>query len=179
MHGQRNINCSIAASIERFRPIMPLAKRVGIQVAGVISTAVGCPYEGSIGPEQVTYVSRLMSELGVDSLSIADTTGVGTAPQVVSAMEAAMGFFEITQLSGHFHDTHGHALDNIRACLQMGIQQFDASCAGLGGCPYAPGASGNVATEKVVALLDELGIETGIDLGKLREAGAFIARALR
>jgi hydroxymethylglutaryl-CoA lyase len=172
---QRNINCSIAESIERFAPVVEAARKRNIHVRGAISTAVGCPYEGEIAPQRVELVARLMKEIGVQHVGVADTIGVGTPIKVQRAMEAALKHYGINDVSGHFHDTYGQALVNTMACLEMGIWQFDASVAGLGGCPYAKGATGNVATEDVVYMLDGLGIETGIDLGKLVDAGKYIS----
>jgi hydroxymethylglutaryl-CoA lyase len=172
---QKNINCSIAESIERFAPVVDAARKHGIYVRGAISTAVGCPYEGEIAPERVELVARLMKEIGVQHAGVADTIGVGTPVKVQRAMEAALKHYDINDVSGHFHDTYGQALANTLACLEMGVWQFDASVAGLGGCPYAKGATGNVATEDVVYMLDGLGIETGIDLDKLIDAGKYIS----
>jgi hydroxymethylglutaryl-CoA lyase len=172
---QKNINCSIAESIERFAPVVEAARAKGIHVRGALSTAVGCPYEGEVAPERVEYVARLMKQIGVQHLGVADTIGVGTPRKVQAAMEAALKHYEINDLSGHFHDTYGQALANTLACLEMGVWQFDTSCAGLGGCPYAKGATGNVATEDVVYMLHGMGVETGIDLDKLIDAGKFIS----
>lgn len=172
---QKNINCSIAESIERFRPVVQAALEKGMTVRGAISCAVGCPYEGDIAPERVELVARLMHDIGVQHVGVADTIGVGTPGKVQRAVEAALRHYAISQVSGHFHDTYGMALANTLACLQMGIANFDTSVAGLGGCPYAKGATGNVATEDVVFLLHGMGIETGIDLDKLVDAGKFIS----
>ncbi len=172
---QRNINCTIAESIERFRPVVEAAKAADIYVRGSISCAVGCPYEGDIAPERVELVARLMKDIGVQHIGVADTIGVGTPVKMQRAMEAALRHYALDDVSGHFHDTYGQALSNTLACLQMGVWQFDASSAGLGGCPYAKGATGNVATEDVVYLLHGLGIETGIDLDLLVDAGKFIS----
>ena len=171
---QRNINCSIAESIERFRPVVARATASNIYVRGAISCTVGCPYEGEIAPERVELVARLMKDIGVQHIGVADTIGVGTPLKVQRAMEAALKHYDINDVSGHFHDTYGQALANTLASLQMGVWQFDTSSAGLGGCPYAKGATGNVATEDVVYLLHGMGIETGIDLDKLIDAGKFI-----
>ena len=176
---QRNINCSIAESIERFRPVVEAARAQNIYVRGAISCTVGCPYEGEIAPERVELVARLMKEIGVQHIGVADTIGVGTPVKVQRAMDAALQHYAIDDVSGHFHDTYGQALSNTLACLQMGVWQFDASSAGLGGCPYAKGATGNVATEDVVYLLHGMGIETGIDLEKLVDAGKFISDYLQ
>ena len=175
---QRNINCSIAESIERFRPVVEAAKAKNIYVRGAISCTVGCPYEGEIAPERVEMVARLMKEIGVQHIGVADTIGVGTPLKVQRAMEAAFKHYSVDDVSGHFHDTYGQALANTLASLQMGVWQFDTSSAGLGGCPYAKGATGNVATEDVVYLLHGMGIDTGIDLDKLIDAGVFISAFL-
>ncbi|MDP3760742.1 MAG: hydroxymethylglutaryl-CoA lyase [Ramlibacter sp.] len=172
---QRNINCSIAESIERFAPVVEAARARGIHVRGAISVAVGCPYEGDIAPERVELVARLMKQIGVQHVGVADTIGVGTPVKVQRAMEAALRHYDIDDLSGHFHDTYGQALANTLAALEMGIWQYDTSSAGLGGCPYAKGATGNVATEDVVYMLQGMGIETGIDLDKLIDAGKYIS----
>lgn len=172
---QKNINCSIAESIERFAPVVDAARAKGIAVRGAISTAVGCPYEGDVAPERVELVARLMKEIGVQHVGVADTIGVGTPAKVRRAMEAALKHYDLDGVSGHFHDTYGQALANTLACLEMGVWQYDTSVAGLGGCPYAKGATGNVATEDVVYMLHGMGIETGIDLDKLIDAGAFIS----
>ena len=172
---QKNINCSIAESIERFRPVVQAAVAQGIAVRGAISCAVGCPYEGDIAPERVELVARLMHDIGVQYVGVADTIGVGTPHKVQRALEAALKHYAVDQVSGHFHDTYGMALANTLASLQMGIWHFDTSVAGLGGCPYAKGATGNVATEDVVFLLHGMGIDTGIDLDKLVDAGKFIS----
>jgi hydroxymethylglutaryl-CoA lyase len=172
---QRNINCSIAESIERFAPVVAAARERNIYVRGAISTAVGCPYEGEVAPERVELVARLMKQIGVQHVGVADTIGVGTPIKVQRAMEAALKHYDINDVSGHFHDTYGQALANTMASLEMGIWQFDTSVAGLGGCPYAKGATGNVASEDVVYLLDGLGIDTGVDLEKLIDAGKFIS----
>jgi hydroxymethylglutaryl-CoA lyase len=175
---RKNINCSIAESIERFAPVVAAAKAAGVKVRAAISCAVGCPYEGEIAPSRVGMVARMMREIGVDHVGVADTIGVGTPLKVRAAMEAALEHFPLDETSGHFHDTYGQALSNIHECLQMGIHTFDTSVAGLGGCPYAKGATGNVATEDVVYLLHGLGIRTGIDLDRLVDAGAFISQAI-
>ena len=172
---QRNINCSIAESIERFRPVVAAARAKNIHVRGAISCTVGCPYEGDIAPERVVLVARLMKDIGVQHIGVADTIGVGTPLKVQRAMEAALSVYSINDISGHFHDTYGQALANTLRALEMGVWQFDTSVAGLGGCPYAKGATGNVATEDVVYLLHGMGVNTGIDLDKLIDAGQFIS----
>ncbi len=175
---QKNINCSIAESIDRFAPVVAAANAAGVKVRAAISCAVGCPYEGEVVPARVGLVARMMRAIGVDHVGVADTIGVGTPRKVRAAMEAALEHFPLAETSGHFHDTYGQALSNIYECLQMGVHTFDASVSGLGGCPYAKGATGNVATEDVVYLLHGLGIKTGIDLDKLVDAGAFISKAI-
>lgn len=172
---QKNINCSIAESMARFAPVVDTARAAGIYVRGAMSCTVGCPYEGEIAPERVSYLAGLMRSIGVQHVGVADTIGVGTPIKVQRAMEAALTHYEIDEVSGHFHDTYGQALANTLICLQMGVWQFDTSVAGLGGCPYAKGATGNVASEDVVYLLHGMGIETGIDLDKLIDAGQFIS----
>ena len=175
---RRNINCSIEESIERFRPVVQLALAQGIKVRAAVSCAVGCPYQGEVSPDEVERVVVGMKALGVQHCGIADTIGVGTPRKVQAAMERALTHFPLAEVSGHFHDTYGQALANIYACLEMGVHVFDASVAGLGGCPYAKGATGNVATEDVVFLLNGLGIETGVDLDALADAGAWISSQL-
>jgi hydroxymethylglutaryl-CoA lyase len=175
---QRNINCGIDESIERFRPVVEGARAAGIKVRGAISCALGCPYQGEVSLDDVERVVRGMLAIGVQHVGIADTIGVGTARRVQLAMERALKHYPLGEVSGHFHDTYGQALANILACLEMGVHVFDASVAGLGGCPYAKGATGNVATEDVLFLLDGLGIQTGIDLDALVDAGAFISGVL-
>ena len=172
---QRNINCSIAESIERFAPVVAAAKAAGIYTRGAISCAVGCPYEGDVPPSQVELVARLMKSIGVQHMGVADTIGVGTPRKVELALNAALQHYDLADISGHFHDTYGQALANTVVALQMGVWQFDTSIAGLGGCPYAKGATGNVATEDVVYMLHGMGIDTGIDLDKLVDAGKFIS----
>jgi len=172
---QRNINCSIEESIERFRPVVQAALAQNVAVRGAISCAVGCPYEGEVAPERVAMVARLMREIGVQHVGVADTIGVGTPLKVQRALEAALQHFALDAVSGHFHDTYGQALANTLAALQLGAWQFDASVAGLGGCPYAKGATGNVATEDVVYMLHGMGIDTGIDLDGLVDAGVYIS----
>jgi hydroxymethylglutaryl-CoA lyase len=176
---QRNINCSIAESIERFAPVVEAARAKAIDVRGAISVALGCPYEGEIAPERVELVARLMKEIGVQHIGVADTIGVGTPVKARRAMEAALKHYAIDDISGHFHDTYGQALANTLATLEMGIWQYDTSIAGLGGCPYAKGATGNVATEDVAYMLHGMGIETGIDLDKLIDAGKYISDYLK
>jgi hydroxymethylglutaryl-CoA lyase len=175
---QRNINCSIADSFERFRPVVAAAHAAGVKVRGAVSCALGCPYQGEVSADEVERVVRLMRDIGVDHCGIADTIGVGTPVKVQAAMERALRHYPLAEVSGHFHDTYGQALANIHACLQMGVHTFDTSIAGLGGCPYAKGATGNVATEDVVFMLHRMGIETGLDLDALVDAGAWISGVL-
>ena len=175
---RRNINCSIAESVERFRPVVEGAKAKGIRVRAAVSVALGCPYQGDVSADEVEHVVKLMKDIGVDHCGIADTIGVGTPRKVQAAMERALRHFPIEEVSGHFHDTYAQAVGNVYAALEVGISTFDASIAGLGGCPYAKGATGNVATEDVLFMLDGLGIETGISLDGLVDAAAFISGVL-
>jgi len=175
---QKNINCSIAESITRFEPVAKAAKEAGLRLRGSISCALGCPYQGDVPIEAVVDVVQRMKALGCDEIDIADTIGVGTAGRTRDVMAAVSKVFPRERLSGHFHDTYGQAVANIYASLQEGIEIFHASVAGLGGCPYAKGATGNVATEDVIFLLNGLGIETGVDLDQLVEIGDFISRAI-
>ena len=176
---QKNINCSISESMERFRPVVAAALARGVAVRGAISCALGCPYEGEIAPERVALVARLMHEMGVQHVGVADTIGVGTPRKVQAALDAALRHYPLDAVSGHFHDTYGQALANTLAALELGISSFDTSVAGLGGCPYAKGATGNVATEDVVFMLHGMGIDTGIDLERLVDASAFISGYLQ
>lgn len=175
---QRNINCSIAESVQRFRPVVAAAKGHGIKVRSAVSCALGCPYQGEVSADEVEHVVRLMKEIGVDHCGIADTIGVGTPKKVRAALERALKHFPIAEVSGHFHDTYAQAVGNVYAALEVGISTFDASVAGLGGCPYAKGATGNVATEDVLFLLNGLGIATGIELDGLVDAAAYISGVL-
>ncbi len=172
---QKNINCSIAESIERFAPVVEAARAAGIHVRGAMSCTVGCPYEGEVAPERVGYLAGLMKGIGVQHIGVADTIGVGTPVKVQRAIEATLAHYAVDDISGHFHDTYGQALANTLAALELGVWQFDTSVAGLGGCPYAKGATGNVATEDVVYMLHGMGIETGIDLDRLIDAGDYIS----
>jgi hydroxymethylglutaryl-CoA lyase len=172
---RRNINCSIAESIERFAPVVESAHANGLKVRGAISCALGCPYQGEVSPDEVERVVVLMKGIGVDHCGVADTIGVGTPRRAQAALERALKHYPPAEVSGHFHDTYGQALANIYACLELGIATFDASVGGLGGCPYAKGATGNVATEDVVFMLNGLGIDTGIDLDRLVDAAAWIS----
>jgi hydroxymethylglutaryl-CoA lyase len=176
---QKNINCSIAESIERFAPVVQAALAAGLSVRGAMSCTVGCPYEGDVAPERVAYLADLMRGIGVQHVGVADTIGVGTPRKVQAAIEATLAHFPLSAISGHFHDTYGQALANTLMAVQMGVTHFDTSVAGLGGCPYAKGATGNVATEDVVYMMHGMGIDTGIDLDKLIDAGLFISQFLQ
>jgi hydroxymethylglutaryl-CoA lyase len=175
---QKNINCSIAESIERFREVAEAAKANKIRLRGSISCAFGCPYQGEVAVDSVSDVVQRLRDLGCDEIDIADTIGVGTARQVQNVMQKVAQDFPIAALSGHFHDTYGQALANIYASLEVGISIFHSSVAGLGGCPYAKGATGNVSTEDVLFLMQGLGIQTGIDLNAVVDAGQFISAHL-
>ena len=175
---QKNINCSIAESIERFAPVVEAALAAGIAVRGAMSCTVGCPYEGEIAPEQVGYLAGLMKGIGVQRVDVADTIGVGNPLSVRRAIEATLKHYDLEHISGHFHDTYCQALSNTLAAVSVGVWNFQSSVSGLGGCPYAKGATGNVATEDVVFMLHGMGIETGIDLDKLIDAGQFISDSL-
>jgi len=175
---QRNINCSIAESIERFRPVVAAARAAGLKVRGAVSCSLGCPYQGEVTADEVERVVVLMQAIGVQHMGIADTIGVGTPKKAQAVIERALKHYPLAEVSGHFHDTYGQALANILACLEIGLHTFDTSVAGLGGCPYAKGATGNVASEDVLFMLRGLGIETGIDLDRLVDAGGFISDVL-
>lgn len=175
---QRNINCSIDESIERFRPVMALAAARSLPVRGYVSCVLGCPYEGDVPLRSVVDVSLRLAALGCREISLGDTIGVGTPRNARQMLEAVASELPLASLAVHFHDTRGQALANILACLDAGVRTVDSSVAGLGGCPYAPGASGNVATEDLVYMLDGLGMTTGIDLRAAVAAGAFISRHL-
>lgn len=175
---QRNINCSIAQSLQRFEPVLAAAVAHGIKVRGYVSCVLGCPYEGDIAPERVRDVGDAMLQMGCYELSLGDTLGIGTPGAARRLIDTVAQRVPRGQLAGHFHDTYGQAVANIYACLLEGVQVFDSSVAGLGGCPYAPGASGNVATEDVLYLLHGLGISTGVDLERVVQAGQAIMLAL-
>ncbi|MFT3755297.1 MAG: hydroxymethylglutaryl-CoA lyase [Pseudoxanthomonas sp.] len=175
---QKNINCSIAESLKRFEDVMQAAKANRIPVRGYVSCVLGCPYEGDIAPQAVAYVAAALHDMGCFEISLGDTIGVGTPGSTQRMLEAVLKRVPAEKLAGHYHDTYGQALGNIFASLQLGVATFDSSVAGLGGCPYAPGASGNVATEDVLYMLHGLGIETGIDLAAVARAGEFISDAL-
>jgi len=175
---RRNINCSIAESLERFAPVVKIARASGMRVRGYISCAAGCPYEGEVKPLAVAVLAEKLYKMGCYEISLGDTIGVGTPGRIRAMIEAVAKRVPIGSLAGHYHDTYGQALANIYASLEAGVRTFDSSVAGLGGCPYAKGASGNVATEDVVYMLDGLEIETGVDLMKILRAGQFICREL-
>ena len=175
---QHNINMTIAESFESFRPVVEIARGEGIWVRGYISTSFGCPYEGAVSPTNVLDVARRLLDLGVDELSVGDTIGVATPNQVVEVVTLLAGQLPLEKLALHFHDTRGTALANVLTGLQLGVTIFDSSAGGLGGCPYAPGAAGNLATEDLLYLLHGLGIETGIDLAKVVEATSALAPLL-
>lgn len=175
---QKNTNCSIAESFDRFSPVMDAATKAGIRVRGYVSCVVGCPYEGDIRPTAAADIARRLFEMGCYEVSMGDTIGVGTPGRTCAMFEAAAKYIPVNKLAGHFHDSYGMAIANIYASLEMGISAFDSSVAGLGGCPYAPGASGNVATEDVVYLLRGLGIECGVDLDALVDTALWISTYL-
>ena len=175
---RRNINCSIAESLERFAPVVEAARAEKMRVRGAVSCAVGCPYEGEVKPRAVAALAEKLHDMGCYEISLADTIGVGTPGKVRAMIEAVARKVPLSGLAGHYHDTYGQALANIYASLEAGVRIFDSSVAGLGGCPYAKGATGNVATEDVVYMLDGLGIETSVDLDKLFRAGQFICKEL-
>jgi hydroxymethylglutaryl-CoA lyase len=175
---QKNTNCSIAESFERFAPVTQTARAHGLRIRGYVSCVIACPYEGAVPPEKVADVTERLIDLGCYEVSLGDTIGVGTPGKIRAMIDAVAKRVPVAHLAGHYHDTYGQALTNVYASLECGVAVFDASVAGLGGCPYAPGASGNVATEDVIYLLKGLGIETGVDLDKLIDIGAFICAAL-
>jgi hydroxymethylglutaryl-CoA lyase len=175
---RKNINCSIAESLERFAPVVEAAKAQRMRVRGYISCAAGCPYEGEVKPQAVASLANELYAMGCYEVSLGDTIGVGTPKKIRAVIEAVGKKVPIGKIAGHYHDTYGQALANIYASLELGVKTFDSSVAGLGGCPYAKGATGNVATEDVIYMLDGLGIETGVDLVKLFRAGEFICKAL-
>ena len=175
---RKNINCSIAESLERFHPVMDEAKKHGIRVRGYVSCVLGCPYEGEIKPEAVAKVAKALYERGCYEISLGDTIGVGTPATTRTMLQAVKKEIPVAALAVHFHDTYKHALDNIKVALEEGIAVIDSSVSGIGGCPYAPGASGNVSTEAVVTMLHGMGVATGVDVQKLAAAGRFINKAL-
>ena len=175
---QKNINCSIAESLTRFEPVMAAAQAAGVRVRGYVSCVVGCPYEGPVAPERAAAVAQALFAMGCHEVSLGDTIGVGTPATVLALLEAVARHVPVAHLAGHYHDTYGMAVANVYASYQFGLRAFDAAVAGLGGCPYAKGATGNVATEDVVYLLHSLGADTGIDLDALVDTAAWISAAL-
>jgi len=175
---QKNINCSIGDSLDRFAPVVTRARDQGVKVRGYVSCVLGCPYEGDINPAAVADVARRLAEMGCYEISLGDTVGVGTPLKAQAMIDAVTAHLPVAMLAAHFHDTYGQALANILAVLERGVAVVDSSVAGLGGCPYAKGAAGNVASEDVVYMLHGMGIRTGIDLTKLIEAGSFICDAI-
>ncbi len=175
---RKNINCSIAESLKRFEPVVSAASALEIKVRGYVSCVAGCPYEGAVDPKKVAEVAQILFDMGCYEVSLGDTIGVGNPASIQRMIEACARTIPVAKLAGHYHDTYGMAIANIYASLQMGMAVFDSSIAGLGGCPYAKGASGNVATEDVVFLLNGLGIETGIDLATLAGIGDWISSAI-
>jgi hydroxymethylglutaryl-CoA lyase len=176
---QKNINCSIDESIDRFVPVLDAARRLGVKVRGYVSCVVACPYDGVIAPRNVAHVAARLHELGCYEVSLGDTIGAGTPGSVLRMLEAVAAKVPVGRLAGHYHDTYGMAIANVHASYEFGLRAFDSSVAGLGGCPYAKGATGNVATEDVVYLLHGLGAHTGIDLDALVDVGAWISAQLR
>jgi hydroxymethylglutaryl-CoA lyase len=175
---RKNINCSIAESLERFRPVVAAAKEADVKVRGYVSCVLGCPYQGEVRPTAVAEVAWALFDMGCHEVSLGDTIGTGTPEATKAMIEAVAKRVPLKKIAGHFHDTWGMAIANIYASLELGVSVFDASVGGLGGCPYAAGASGNVATEDLVWLLRGLGIETGIDLDKLVDTAAWLSREL-
>lgn len=176
---QRNINCSVTESLDRYAAVVAEAAKQGVIARGYVSCALGCPYEGEIDSAQVAAIARAVVEMGCFEISLGDTIGVGTPLRARSLIERTARDIPLEKIAVHFHDTYGQALANILACLEAGVAIVDSSVAGLGGCPFAPGAAGNVATEDVVYMLHGMGVETGVDLDRLVEAGAFACRQLR
>jgi hydroxymethylglutaryl-CoA lyase len=176
---KRNINCSIDESIERFKTVAEAANRKGVRMRGYISCTLGCPFEGAIEPAAVAAVAVSLADLGCYEVSLGDTIGVGTPLKSQAMVNEVAAVIPVPKLALHFHDTYGQALANVLACLELGISVVDSSTSGLGGCPYAPGATGNVATEDVVFMLDGMGIQTGVDLAGVAAAGQFICDALK
>ena len=175
---QKNINCSIAESLQRFEPVAEAARKAGLPVRGYVSCVLGCPYEGDISPRSVADVTKTLYDMGCYEISLGDTIGTGTPTKTAIMLDAVMQQVPTSVLAAHFHDTYGQALANLLVALQHGVSTIDAAIAGLGGCPYAKGASGNVATEDVLYMLDGMGIKTGIDAEKLLDAVKFISKSL-
>lgn len=176
---QKNTNCSIAEAIARFEPVLALARQAGVPVRGYVSCALDCPYEGEIAPDAVADVSARLLDIGCDEIAVSDTLGRGTPPRTARMVEATLGVVPAARIAGHFHDTHRRAIENVAASWTLGVRVFDGAVGGLGGCPYAPGAGGNLATETLVAHFEALGIETGIDLQRLRGVGSWIKSLTR
>jgi len=175
---RKNLNCSIAESLDRFGAVAEAARAAGLRVRGYLSCTLGCPFEGDVAPAKVAEIAAALDAMGCYEISLADTIGVATPGKTRTMIEACARRVPIERLAGHYHDTYGQALANIYASLELGVAVFDSSVAGLGGCPYAPGATGNVATEDVVYMLNGLGIETGVDLARLAETGQWICAAI-
>lgn len=175
---QRNINCSIRESLDRFRPVLEAASAASVPVRGYVSCVLGCPYEGPVAPRRVAEMALMLREMGCHEVSLGDTIGRGTPSSTAAMLEACLARLPASVLAGHFHDTYGMAIANIAAALSLGLRTFDSSVSGLGGCPYAKGASGNVATEDLVYLLDGMGYRCGVDLAKLADVGRFISAVL-
>ena len=175
---QKNINCSVAESLERFRPMVEVAAAAGVKVRGYVSCVLGCPYQGEVAPQTVAEVAWALYKMGCYEISLGDTIGAGTPEKTKVMIEAVAKHVPLKKIAGHYHDTYGMAIANIYASLQSGVAIFDSSVAGLGGCPYAAGASGNVASEDVVHLLNGLGIQSGVDLTELIRTGAWISEQL-
>ncbi|SAL75157.1 hydroxymethylglutaryl-CoA lyase [Caballeronia peredens] len=176
---QKNINCSIDDSIARFEPVIAAAREANLRVRGYVSCVLGCPFEGEIAPQAVARVAKKLFDMGCYEISLGDTIGAGTPSKTQAMLDACIEHVPVEALAGHFHDTWGMAAANVHAALQRGVAVFDSSVSGIGGCPYSPSATGNVATEDIVYLCEGMGIETGIDLNRLAEAGAFISAALK
>ena len=175
---RKNINCSIAESLDRFRPLTHEAQKHGVKVRGYVSCVLGCPYEGDVPAAQVAKVAKALYDMGCYEVSLGDTIGTGTPAKTKAMIQACAAEVPLAKLAGHYHDTYGQALANIYASLELGVHTFDASVAGLGGCPYAAGASGNVATEDVVYMMNGMGVRTGVDLGQLVDIGRWICGVL-
>ena len=175
---RKNINCSISESLERFRPVAEAARAEGVRLRGYVSCVLGCPYEGEVPVARVAEVAAALKDLGCYEISLGDTIGVGTPAKARAMVETVAAAVPVDALAVHFHDTYGQALANIFACLELGVATVDSSVSGLGGCPYAKGASGNVASEDVLYMLNGLGIDTGVDLDRLVAAGAFVSERL-
>ena len=175
----RNLNCSIAESLQRYREVCDLARRAGVRLRGYVSCALGCPFEGDIAPSAVSAVAEELLQMGCEEISLGDTIGIGTPGKARALVAETARRIPMERLAGHFHDTYGQALANILAVMDLGMAVFDSSVAGLGGCPFAPGAAGNIATEDLLYMLEGLGIETGVDLAALAGAGRFVCSALR